>query len=145
VRRIIESASTRALGWILEQHCALQLTESALEIRFHGNNRMARELLQEAETQRSLQQMAQTIVGRAIAVRIIDAPEANGQGKPSTVDSPPAGENRLPLPQTQVVRDTLELFGGRIVEIRERSVSRETTVQPLSAEDMVSEEDNDDE
>ncbi len=145
VQRIIESASTRALGWILEQHCALQLTESALEIRFHGNNRMARELLQEAETQRSLQQMAQTIVGRAIAVRIIDAPEANGQGKPSTVDNPLAGENRLPLPQTQVVRDTLELFGGRIVEIRERSVSRETTVQPLSAEDMVSEEDNDDE
>lgn len=145
VQRIIESASTRALGWILEQHCALQLTESALEIRFHGNNRMARELLQEAETQRSLQQMAQTIVGRAIAVRIIDAPEANGQGKPSTMDSPPAGEHRLPLPQTQVVRDTLELFGGRIVEIRERSVSRETTVQPLSADDMVSEEDNDDE
>jgi DNA polymerase-3 subunit gamma/tau len=145
VQKIIESASTRALGWILEQHCELRLTESALEIRFHGHNRMARELLHEGETQRTLQQMAHTVIGRAIAVRVIDAPEPNGREKPSTTDSPPAGEGRLPLPQSQVVRDTLELFGGRILDIRERSMSREATLQPLSADDMVSEEDNDDE
>jgi DNA polymerase-3 subunit gamma/tau len=145
VRKIIESASTRALGWILEQHCAMHLTESALEIHFHGNNRMARELLQEGETQRTLQQMAKTVVGRALTVRIIDTPEADAPGQLAIAATLPTNDNRLPLPQAQVVRDTLELFGGRIVDIRERSVNREVTVQPISGDEMVNEEDNDDE
>jgi DNA polymerase-3 subunit gamma/tau len=143
VQKIIESASTRALGWILEHHCEMRLTESALEIHFHGNNRMARELLHEGDTQQTLQQMVRAVVGRPLPLRIIDAPEGNGHGKPPAADAPPAARDRLPLSQTQVVRDTLELFGGRIVDIRERSVSREGTVQPISADDMVSEEDDD--
>jgi hypothetical protein len=144
VQKIIESASTRALGWILEQHCAMRLTESALEIHFHGHNRMARELLQEGETQRILQQMAATVVGRAMAVRIIDTPKAGTLGELATTDTLPTNESRLPLPQTPVVRDALELFGGRIVDIRERSVSREVTVQPVSGDEMVNEEDEED-
>jgi DNA polymerase-3 subunit gamma/tau len=145
VQKIIESASTRALGWILEHHCEMQLTESVLEIRFHGNNRMAHELLQEGGTQQTLQQMASSVIGRAIMVRVIDAPEANGGETPAAPPSPSAHETRPLLSQTPVVREALELFGGRILDIRERPVRRETTVQPLSTDDMVSEEDNDDE
>jgi hypothetical protein len=89
--------------------------------------------------------MAAAVVGRAMAVRIIDTPEADTGGKLATADALPTNDNRLHLRQTQVVRDALELFGGRIVDIRERSVSREVAVQPISGEDMANEEDNDDE
>ena len=74
VRKIIESASTRALGWILEQHCQLHITDTTLEVVFQGNHRMAHELLHEDDTLRTLQQIAHMALGRDIAVRIIDAP-----------------------------------------------------------------------
>jgi hypothetical protein len=106
---------------------------------------MAYELLQEKETQQTLRQMAHTVIGRPIAVQVIATAAPNGHGAAPATDSPPANENRLPLSQTQVVRDALELFGGRILDIRQRSASREAIGQPISADDMVSEEENDDE
>jgi hypothetical protein len=88
--------------------------------------------------------MARTIVGRTVAVRIIDTPEAKATGALATTDALPTKDDRLLLSQSQVVRDTLDLFGGRILDIRERPMSREVTVQPISGEDMVNEEDEED-
>jgi hypothetical protein len=90
--------------------------------------------------------MVTTVVGPTMRVQIIDTPpEANVTERPAAVQSPSGQENRVVLSQTPVVRDALELFGGRILEIRQRPVRRELTAQPLSAEEMVSEEENDDE
>jgi DNA polymerase-3 subunit gamma/tau len=145
VRRIIESASTRALGWILEQHCKMQVTDSSLEVIFHGNNRMAHELLHEDETLRTLQQIARTSVGRDIAVRIIDAPMLNDEGERATTNTTSPDENLFALTRAQIVRETLELFGGRILDVRHRTTSREVKDRPISEDDMVGQEDVDDE
>jgi hypothetical protein len=128
VRQIIESASTRALGWILEQHCQVQLTDTALEVTFRGNHRMAHELLHEDGTLRTLQQIAHTALGRDIAVRINDATE----------------ENLMSLTRAAIVRDTIELFGGRILDVRQRAVGRDARERPLNEDEMVSQEDVDD-
>ncbi len=145
VRQIIDSASTRALGWILEQHCQIQVTEAALEVIFQGNNRMAHELLHEGETLRTLQQIAGATLGRDIAVRIIDAPAPNGDEGGAAKSTPPTEDSLTSLTQAPIVRDTLELFGGRILDIRYRTVSREPRDRPMSEDEMVSQEDVDDE
>jgi len=144
VRRIIDSASTRALGWILEQHCKIQLTDTALEVVFQGHHRMAHELLHEAETVRTLEQIVQTVLGRDLAVRIIDAaPALNGDGvRPAT--SGPTEGSFMALTNATIVRDTIELFGGRILDVRQRSASRDPRVRPMSEEEMVSQEGIDD-
>jgi DNA polymerase-3 subunit gamma/tau len=144
-QKLIASAGARSLGWILEQHCRIQLRESTLEIVFRGHNRMARELLQEAETQRTLHQIAQQIVGREIAVRIIDTPEPNGDGQRAASHEPRAEEAPIALAQTPVVREAIEVFGGRVVDVRRRTASREFTERALGAEGMLSEEESDDE
>jgi DNA polymerase III subunit gamma/tau len=145
VRKIIESTSTRALGWILEEHCKIQITDTALEVVFQGNQRIAHELLHEDETLRTLQQIAHTALGRDIAVRIIDAPAPNGDGARAASSGPPTEDNLMSLTQAAIVRDTIELFGGRILDVRRRSVSREARDRPISEDEMVSQEDVDDE
>lgn len=144
VRRIIDSASTRALGWILEQHCKIQLTDTALEVVFQGDHRMAHELLHEDETLHTLEQIVHTVLGRDLAVRIIDdAPTSNGDGvHPATVG--PTEANFMALTQAAIVRDTIDLFGGRILDVRQRSVSRDPRARPMSEDEMVSQEDTDD-
>jgi DNA polymerase-3 subunit gamma/tau len=144
VQKIIESASTRALGWILEQHCQLQITDTALEVIFHGNHRMAHELLHEDETLRTLQQIAHTALGRDIAVRIIDAPGPNGDGGLKTTSASSTEESLVSLTRAAIVRDTIELFGGRILDVRQRSLSREARDRPIHDDEMVSQEDMDD-
>jgi DNA polymerase-3 subunit gamma/tau len=144
VRRIIESASTRALGWILEQHCKIQLTDTTLEVIFQGNHRMAHELLHEDETIHTLQQIAQTALGRDIPVRIIDAPAPNGEMARAATSGPAAGESLMSLTREAIVRDTVELFGGRILDVRQRPVSREARDRPMSEDEMASQEDIDD-
>jgi len=144
VRRIIDSASTRALGWILEQHCKIQLTDAALEVVFHGDHRMAHELLHDSETIRTLEQIAHTVLGREIAVRIIDDTQpSNGNGVQLPTGSP-TEENIMVLTQAAIVRDTIELFGGRILDVRQRAMSRDPRTRPLSEDEMVSQEDTDD-
>jgi DNA polymerase III subunit gamma/tau len=143
VRRIIDSASTRALGWILEQHCKIQLTDSALEVVFQGNHRMAHELLHEHETLRTLEQIAHTALGRDIMVRIIDAPTPNGHGAVAAT-SGPTEESFMSLTRAAIVRDTIELFGGRILDVRQRSAGRDPRARPMSEDEMVSQEDVDD-
>jgi DNA polymerase III subunit gamma/tau len=145
VKKIIESASTRPLGWILEQHCTLQLTESTLEVIFRGNNRMARELLQEGETLRILQQLACTAAGREITLRVVDAPEANDERSPASRHHAQPVENPVPLTRAPIVRDTLDLFGGRILEVRQRTVRHETFSRPMAEDEMVHDEEGDDE
>ena len=144
VHKIIESASTKALGWILEQHCQLQITDDTLEVVFQGNHRMAHELLHEDDTIRTLQQIANTALGRDIAVRIIDAPAPNGDGGIVATSGPPTEESLMSLTRAAIVRDTIELFGGRILDVRQRSVSREARGRPMNEEEMVSQEDMDD-
>jgi DNA polymerase III subunit gamma/tau len=144
-QKIIESASTRPLGWILEQHCKLQLADTALEIIFHGNNRMARELLHEGETLQTLQQIVRTVVGREMAVRIIDTPEPNDEAAPPARSNPPPADTLTSLARAPIVRETLELFGGRILDIRRRSGSREMLERPMGEAEIVSEEEGDDE
>jgi DNA polymerase III subunit gamma/tau len=144
VRRIIDSASTRALGWILEQHCKIQLTDTALEVVFQGNHRMAHELLHEHETLHTLEQIAHTTLGRDIAVRIIDAPAPNGDGALAAT-SGPTEESFMSLTRAAIVRDTIELFGGRVLDVRQRSISRDPRARPMSEDEMVSQEDVDDE
>jgi DNA polymerase III gamma/tau subunit len=144
VRQIIESASTRALGWILEQHCQVQLTDTALEVTFRGNHRMAHELLHEDGTLRTLQQIAHTALGRDIAVRINDAPEPHGEGAATAAIDAPTEENLMSLTRAAIVRDTIELFGGRILDVRQRAVGRDARERPLNEDEMVSQEDVDD-
>ncbi|HSF31424.1 MAG TPA: hypothetical protein VLK82_13255, partial [Candidatus Tectomicrobia bacterium] len=144
VDKIIEGASTRALGWILEQHCRLQMTDTALEVTFQGNHRMAHELLHEDETLRTLQQIAQTALGRDIAIRIIDAPAPHDGVAPTAVSDAPVEENLMSLTRAAIVRDSIELFGGRILDVRQRSVGRDARERPLSEDEMVSQEDVDD-
>ena len=145
VRKIIDTASTRALGWILEQHCQLQLTENTLEVIFQGNHRMAHELLHEDATLRTLQHIAHTTLGRDIAVRIIDTPAPNGDGRPTAMSAPPTEESLMSLTRAAIVRDTIDLFGGRILDVRHRSMNREARDQPMNEDEMVSQEDMDDE
>jgi hypothetical protein len=144
VHKIIESASTKALGWILEQHCQLQITDTTLEVVFQGNHRMAHELLHEDDTLHTLQQIAHMALGRDIAVRIIDAPVPNGAGGTAATSAPPTEENLMSLTRAAIVRDTIELFGGRILDVRQRSVSREGRDRPMHEEEMVSQEEMDD-
>jgi DNA polymerase-3 subunit gamma/tau len=144
VHKIIDSASTKALGWILEQHCHLQLTDDTLEVLFQGNHRMAHELLHEDETLRTLQQIANTALGRDVTVRIIDAPVSNGNGKSGVANSPATEESLMSLTRAAIVRDTIELFGGRILDVRQRSVGRSARGRPMNEEEMVSQEDIDD-
>jgi DNA polymerase-3 subunit gamma/tau len=143
-RKIIESASTRALGWILEQHCQIQITDTTLEVVFQGNHRMAHELLHEDDTLRTLQQIAHTALGRDIAVRIIDAPVLNGDGGIMATSDPPTEESLMSLTRAAIVRDTIEVFGGRILDVRQRSVSRAARDRPMNEDEMVSQEDVDD-
>ena len=144
VHKIIESASTKALGWILEQHCQIQITDTTLEVVFQGNHRMAHELLHEDDTLRTLQQIAHMALGRDIAVRIIDAPVPNGDGGTAATSAPPTEENLMSLTRAAIVRDTIELFGGRILDVRHRSVSREGRDRPMHEDEMVSQEEMDD-
>jgi hypothetical protein len=145
VRKIIESASTRALGWILEQHCKIQVTDASLDVIFHGNNRMAHELLHENETLRTLQQIVRTSLGRDIAVQIIDAPTLHDEVGRAATNTAAPDENLFALTRTQIVRETLELFGGRILDVRYRTASREVKDRPISEDEMVGQEDVDDE
>jgi hypothetical protein len=144
VHKIIESASTRALGWILEQHCQLQITDTTLEVVFQGNHRMAHELLHEDDTLHTLHQITHTALGRDLAVRIIDAPVPNGDGGIVATSGPPTEESLMSLTRAAIVRDTIELFGGRILDVRQRSVSREARDRPMNEDEMVSQEDMDD-
>jgi DNA polymerase-3 subunit gamma/tau len=144
VRKIIESASTRALGWILEQHCQIQITDATLEVVFQGNHRMAHELLHEEDTLHTLQQIAHTALGRDIEVRILDAPVLNGEGRIAAPSSAPTEESLASLTRAAIVRDTIELFGGRILDVRQRSVSRAARDRPMNEDEMVSQEDVDD-
>jgi hypothetical protein len=105
---------------------------------------MAHELLHEEDTIRTLQQIANAAVGRDIAVRIIDAPAPNGAGGIGTASPPPTEESLMSLTRAAIVRDTIELFGGRILDVRQRSVSREARGRPMNEEEMVSQEDMDD-
>ncbi len=145
VQKIIDSVSNRALGWILEQHCKVQVTAAALEIVFHGNNRMARELLQEAETLRTLQEVARATIGREIAVRIVDIPVPSGDAMATEPSPLEVGSDLTSLSQASIVRETLELFGGRILEVRQRTVNRHVTARPIGEEEMAGEEEQDDE
>jgi DNA polymerase-3 subunit gamma/tau len=144
VHKIIESASTRALGWILEQHCQIQITDTTLEVVFQGNHRMAHELLHEDDTLHTLQQIAHTALGRDIAVRIIDAPAPNGDGGIAAASGPPTEESLMSLTRAAIVRDTIELFGGRILDVRQRTVSRAAQDRLINEDEMVSQEDVDD-
>jgi DNA polymerase-3 subunit gamma/tau len=144
VRKIIESASTKALGWILEQHCQIQITDTTLEVVFRGNHGIAHELLHEDDTSRTLQQIAHTALGRDIAVRIIDAPVPNGDGGGAAMSGPPTEESLMSLTRAAIVRDTIELFGGRILDVRQRSVSRAARNRPMNEDEMVSQEEVDD-
>jgi hypothetical protein len=76
----LKALASRALGWILEQHCQLTWTNSGLEIHFSNCNRMAHELLHEDETRRTLEATAKQVVGAPVAVRIIDAPPSAAGG-----------------------------------------------------------------
>ena len=105
---------------------------------------MAHELLHEDDTLRTLQQIAHTALGRDIAVRIIDAPVPNGDGGIAATSGPPTEESLMSLTRAAIVRDTIELFGGRILDVRQRSVSREARGRPMNEEEMVSQEDMDD-
>jgi DNA polymerase-3 subunit gamma/tau len=145
VHKIIEGASSRPLGWILEQHCKMEVTDSSLEIIFHGNNRMAHELLHEDGTLGTLQQIVRGALGRDMEVRIIDAPTVkDDQGRAATNPTSPDA-NLFALTRAPIVRETLELFGGRILDVRYRTVSREAKDRPMSEDEMVSQEDVDDE
>jgi len=144
VRKIIESASTRALGWILEQHCQIQITDTTLEVVFRGNHRIAHELLHEDDTLRTLHQIAHAALGRDIAVRIIDAPVPNGNGGIAAMSGPPTEESLMSLTRAAIVRDTIDLFGGRILDVRQRSVSRAARNRPMNEDEMVSQEEVDD-
>jgi DNA polymerase III subunit gamma/tau len=143
--KIIESASTRPLGWILEQHCRIQLADTALEVVFHGNNRVARELLYEGETLQTLQQIVRTVVGQEMAVRIVDTPEPNDEAVPPARSHPPPADTSTSLARAPIVREALELFGGRILDIRRRAVSGEMLDRPMGEAEIVSEEEGDDE
>jgi DNA polymerase III subunit gamma/tau len=145
VRKIIEGASTRALGWILEQHCKMHVTDSSLEVTFHGNNRMAHELLHDEGTLRTLQQLLRTALGREMEVRIIDAPALNDEGDRAVTNTASPDENLFALTRAPIVRETLELFGGRILDVRSRTASRDARGRPISEDEMVSQEDMDDE
>jgi DNA polymerase-3 subunit gamma/tau len=144
VRKIIEGASTRPLGWILEQHCTMQVVESGLEVIFHGNHRLAHELLHEEGTLRTLQQIARTALGRDLEIRLIDAPAAaHDEGRAAAAASPE--DNLVSLTRAPIVREALELFGGRILDVRHRAVEREIKNRPINEDDMVAQEDVDDE
>jgi len=143
VRRIIDSASTRALGWILEQHCQIQVTDTAIEVVFQGHHRMAHELLHEAETLRTLEQIVHTALGREIAVHIIDAPTANGNASHHATTGP-TEESLKSLTQATIVHDTIDLFGGRILDVRQRPISQDLRSRPMSEDEMVSQEGIDD-
>jgi DNA polymerase III gamma/tau subunit len=145
VRKIIEGASTRPLGWILEQHCKMQVTDSSLEVTFHGNNRVAHELLHEEGTRRTLQQILRTALGREMEVRIIDAPTLNDEGDRTAPNTASPDENLFALTRAPIVRETLELFGGRILDVRYRTASRDVRDRPISEDEMVNQEDIDDE
>jgi hypothetical protein len=106
---------------------------------------MAHELLHEDDTLRTLQQIANTALGRDIAVRIIDAPAPNGDGRGITATSgAPTEESLMSLTRAAIVRDTIELFGGRILDVRQRSGSRDARDRPMNEDEMVSQEDVDD-
>jgi hypothetical protein len=140
VRKIIEGASTRPLGWILEQHCKMQVTDSSLEVTFHGNNRVAHELLHEEGTRRTLQQILRTALGREMEVRIIDAPTLNDEGGRTAPNTASPDENLFALTRAPIVRETLELFGGRILDVRYRTASRDVRDRPISEDEMVEDE-----
>jgi len=145
VRKIIEGASTRPLGWILEQHCKMTVTDSSVEVVFHGNHRMAHELLHEDGTLRTLQQIVRSALGQDLEVRLIDAPTANVDESPAMTNSTSPDENLFALTRAPIVRETLDLFGGQILDVRHRTVSREIKDRPVSEDEMVSQEDGDDE
>jgi DNA polymerase-3 subunit gamma/tau len=145
VQRIIDSVSTRALGAILEQHCKLQVTEHALEIVFHGNNRMARDLLQDPDTLRTLQEVASTTIGRETRVQIIDSPEPEGGNVPVVQGPRQDGQDLTSLSRASIVRETLELFGGRILDIRRHASSQEMQGRSMGEEEITGEEEHDDE
>jgi len=145
VRKIIDSMSNRALGWILEQHCTVRMTDTALEIVFRGNNRMARELLQDKETARALQEVARTTTGRDISVRIVDTQEPSGEGVTVARQSPEPKNDLASLSEASIVRDALELFGGRILDVQRRVVSRGPTAPPIGEDEVAGMEEQHDE
>lgn len=144
IQKIIDSASNRPLGSILEQHCRLQLTEEELEVVFQGRNRFAQDLLQEQETLRTLQEIARATTGRDIKVRIVAAQESNGTSMPAAQDQLRDGNDLTSLSRTSIVRETLELFGGRILDIRRRVGSQDSTGRAMGEEEMAGEEEEHD-
>jgi hypothetical protein len=128
----------------LEQHCTIQLTDTTLEVIFQGNHRLAHELLHEDESARTLRQIAHTTLGRDLTVRILDAPAANGENAAAVPPDPSMEESLGSLSRADIVRDTIELFGGRILDVRQRSAGRVTREPPMSEDEMVSQEDVDD-
>ena len=119
----------------------MTVTDSSLEVVFQGNHRMAHELLHEDETLRTLQQIVRTALGRDLEVRLIDAPTANGDESRAITNSTSPEENLFSLTRAPIVRDTIDLFGGRILDVRQRTVSREIKDRPMSEDEMVSQED----
>jgi hypothetical protein len=82
----VDAVGSRALGWILEQHCTMLLKGATLEITFKGENRMARELLLEQETRTVLDQVAKNIFGRNAEVSLVgtDIPAPRPQQEPDS-------------------------------------------------------------
>jgi len=50
----------------------------------------------------------------------------------------------MSLTRAAIVRDTIELFGGRILDVRQHSVSRAARNRPMNEDEMVSQEEVDD-
>jgi hypothetical protein len=126
VRKIIESASTRALGWVLEQHCQLQLTGTTLEVIFQGNHRIAHELLHENDTLQVLEQITHATLGRDIAVRIIDAPAPNGSGGLGARSIPPTDiDAQLTLPERTMEEKIIIWKGFRFRSQTEGRIAEE--------------------
>ena len=144
IQKIIDSASNRPLGWILEQHCRLQLTEQELEVVFHGRNRLAQDLLQEQDTLRTLQEIARATTGRDIKVRIVATQESNGASMAAAQDPSQDDNDLTSLSRTGIVRETLELFGGRILDIRRRAGSQDATGPSMAEEGIAGEEEEHD-
>jgi hypothetical protein len=78
LRELVDAASTRALGWILEQHCWMRLAGTTLEVFFIGNHRIAWELLRDEQTIKVVKRLAANVFGNDVNVRIytdVDIPD----------------------------------------------------------------------
>jgi uracil-DNA glycosylase family 4 len=72
VQRVKENTSTRALGWILEQHCDLFWDGQELLVIFRGTHQLSHDLLFEDDTQQTLEQIVQNLQPGPSTVRVLD-------------------------------------------------------------------------